>query len=843
MAAVGFRLTRERAEADASQALVDELEARTEPEPPRLGWQTAAEHCLADLIDFAPYLGSTERAGLEAALESSGLLVARLVEDATFQLASGELIAVAAEAAPNPLSDCLQVTVPDRLDGKVDERAVVAFLESISCDLSSDAATAVAADGAFRVGSLRGRHSKERPEFIGAAARREALDRERQGASTRLEAARAIINRSEAELAEHRSLLKEAHSLRELLPSTNEIIGAAAAAAAATHATEVAEADRKAAAARAAEADRSSVEASNELQRTAVTLQLPPDRAGLEAVRGELRDLASNLDKCRSLLEALGRSINEWRGAARRWRTAAEDLRAERDDLARIESEHSREQARLVTIEDSIGVEYAEVLATRNRCRAELEEVDARVPEAREERDAAVERKAAARAAAAVAIDERARAEQACDEKRLSLVEALATPGLLDAIADSESAPPNPIVAESTGSEGLRRVLAAVDRLLLTVADSDATLGDSAAEAGESRFKGADLVTAGADRSRPLGSTAARGDTSSTERVSADSVRQSLRRRRDTLGSGWDAEERQPDPALPLVVEVTGPSGKAPLAASVRAVSQQHDQMASLLDHKQSDALRQLLQGLIARELAERVHGATKLVERMNERLDAVRTAHDVGVRLRWRRSGGIDPATDRMVDLLAKLPDLRTEDEEIELRRALSSHLGEARALQPDVPYRQLIAETLDYRQWHEMAIMVRKPGEKEVRLSRRTPLSEGEKKLVTYLPLFAAVAASCDALAEQAGASGDGGPEVARFVVLDDAFAKVSEDNHAKLFGLLVDLDLDLIATSERLWGTHATVPELAITEVVRDAQLGAILLEHYRWNGADLERRPAA
>jgi len=74
---------------------------------------------------------------------------------------------------------------------------------------------------------------------------------------------------------------------------------------------------------------------------------------------------------------------------------------------------------------------------------------------------------------------------------------------------------------------------------------------------------------------------------------------------------------------------------------------------------------------------------------------------------------------------------------------------------------------------------------------------------------------------------------PDALRFVLLDDAFAKVSEDNHPKLFGLLVELDLDFIATSERLWGTHDTVPELAITEVIRDADLETIVLEHSRWN----------
>lgn len=829
-AAVEFRLSGERAAATEAQALVDALADRTEPEPPRLGWQTEADYCLADLIDFKAHLSEAERSGVEAALKSSGLLSAQLLEGGTLELASGELVAAAAPPVAGPLSDCLDVTVPDWLDDRVDTDSVVQLLQSISSDPSSDAATVAATDGSFRVGALHGRHCKDRPEFVGATARREALERERQGASALLDSALAIVRDSEAELARHRSSLDETRRLRERLPSDAAILEAAADVTAAAHAADVAAANREKAAAARNEAERAAVGASNELQRMAVTLQLPQDRPGLEAVRGELRDLGTGLDKCRSLLKALTRSMDDWRGSAARWRAAHDDLRAERGDLAAIESEHDREQARLATIEDSIGAEYAEVVATRDRCRTELEQVENLLPEFRRQRDSAVDVRAEAQASARVAGEERARAEAACEEARSAFIEALATPGLLEALSPLDDDPPAPIVTEAAGPEGLRQVLDAVDRLL----DG----GDVPTDGGRADTEAGEAPGSGIDRNR---SASGAQDTDGTVRVTADSVRQSLRRRRDALGAGWDAEERQPDPALPLVVAVTGPSGRAPLAASARAVSDQRDQMVALLDRKQSEALRELLQGLIAREIAERVHGAARLVERMNERLGAVKTAHDVGVRLRWRRSGELDPATNSMIDLLSRLPDLRTEDDESELRRALSAHLQEARALQPDVPYRQLISEALDYKQWHDMAVMVQRPGDKERRLSRNTPLSEGEKKLVTYLPLFAAVAASCDSIGEQAGASDHDGQAVARFVVLDDAFAKVSEDNHAKLFGLLVELDLDLIATSERLWGTHATVPELAITEVVRDARLGAILLEHYRWDGATLERSP--
>ncbi|MDE2754488.1 MAG: TIGR02680 family protein [Gemmatimonadota bacterium] len=838
-AAVEFRLSGERAAATEAQALVDALADRTEPEPPRLGWQTEADYCLADLIDFKAHLSEAERSGVEAALEASGLLSARLLEGGTLNLASGELVAAAARPVASPLNACLDVTVPDRLDNRVDADSVARLLQSISSDLSSESATVVATDGSFRVGALHGRHRKDRPEFVGTTARREALERERQEASALLDSALAVVRDSEAELAEHRSLLEKAQRLREHLPSDATILEAAADVAAAAHAADVAAASRDQAAADRNEAERAAAGVSNELQRIAVTLQLPQDRPGLEAVRSELRDLNAGLDRCRSLVEVLTRSMGDWRGGAARWRATHDDLHAERADLSGIVAEHDREEARLVTIEDSIGAEYAEVVATRDRCRAELEQVDDLLPEAREQRDSAVSIRAEAQASARVASEERARAEEACEEVRSAFIEALATPGLLGALSPLDDDPPSPIVTEATGPKGLHQLLDAVDRLLDSARGGDPARSGSAdaeaSEASDSRL--------GTDRDRSADIAQGADGPARTARITADSVRQSWRRRRDALGAGWDVEPLQPDPALPLVVEVTGPSGRAPLATSARAVSDQRDQMVALLDHKQSEALRELLQGLIAREIAERVHGAARLVERMNERLGAVKTAHDVEVRLRWRRSGELDPATNSMIDLLTRLPDLRTEDDESELRRALSDHLQEARTLQPDMPYRQLISEALDYKRWHDMAVMVQRPGDKERRLSRNTPLSEGEKKLVTYLPLFAAVAASCDSIGEQAGVSDRDGPAVARFVVLDDAFAKVSEDNHAKLFGLLVELDLDLIATSERLWGTHATVPELAITEVVRDARLGAILLEHYRWDGATLERSPQA
>ncbi len=791
VAEIEQRLRLERSAVEEERALVGELKDRNRLDPPLFGWQVAGEYCLADLLDFAPRLDDAEQAGVEAALESSGLLSARLIDSTTAELASGDLVAIVTGGVPRPLSDHLTVRIPHRLLGEVDEGLVAKLLQSITWDIGSDAANVIATDGSFRVGSLRGRHSKSRAEFIGPAARRAALDRARNEARERLSIARSVVTGSEAELAEHRSTLDEIARRRSNLPSTRQIMRAEADVASAAEDAAAAEAEMARQRERLAEAERASAGAWDALQRLATTLSLPVDRRGIDVARSQLLELRSVLERCRSCLDAVKRSVRHWRDAVVRWRLAGRELQAAQETLGDDETRLSRARTRLATIEKNIGKEYEVVVAVRDRRKTELTEVEARLPIKRRERDRAVESRAEAQAAARAATEGRLLAEKRCEDLRLSLTAVLATPGLLGSVGESDDS--EAVIARSAGSDGLRELLQAIQRMF---------------------------------PDRP------------GEETNADGVRQSQRRRRDSLGAGWDAEARRPEPALPLLIEITGPLGKAPLADAVRVVSEQHQQLSSLLDGKQSDALRGLLQGMIAREIAEKVHGAGRLVELMNERLRPVTTAHEVGVRLRWRRSPELEDTTARMVDLLSKRPDLRTEEEETELRGALSKCLDEARVLKPDVSYRQLIADTLDYKKWHEMSVMVRRSGSRETKLSRRTPLSEGEKKLITYLPLFAAVAASYDALSEQDNIADGSLPGIARFVLLDDAFAKVSEDNHPALFGLLVELDLDFVATSERLWGTHPEVPDLAIVEVVRDARYGAILLEHYRWSGAARE-----
>ena len=645
------RLAAERAAVDEAQAAADKLAAQSEPDPPRFEWQAAADHCLADLIDFCPHLGDGQRAGLEAALEASGLLSARLSEEGGADLANGELVAIASSGVQSPLSDLLRVAVPYRLIGAVDAGQVAKLLESISADTSTGAATAAGVDGAFRVGALEGRHRKERAEFIGASARRDALERDRRAAAEALQQARAAADATETELAELADSREDASRLLSEVPATSRIEEATGAFGAAAAAAETAANARQDASRRAADAEREAAEASNELQRAAVTLGLPSDRDGLVSFKADLDEIGATLHGCRSHTAATARSAEAWSAAAGRWRSAAEDLRTEQAELGKIGGEHDRQNDRLTTIRGSIGEEYEKVVAERDRRRTEKETAETGLQEVRGDRDAAVERRAQSKAEAEVAAERRQQAASECEEARQSLAVAVATPGLLEAVAPAASSSAvEQIASAHSGAEGLDDMVAGIEKLL-----ADGHNGGAPADGG---------AKAGA--------------------ADVNSVYQSLRQRRENLGAGWDAEARQPGPSLPLIVEVAGPAGRAPLAEAARAASEQHRQLAGLLDQKQSDALRELLQGLIATETAEKVHGAEGLVELMNDRLASVTTAHAVGVRLRWRLSPELDAPTARMVELLAKRPDLRLEDDQNELRALLSERLDEAPSARP---------------------------------------------------------------------------------------------------------------------------------------------------------------
>ncbi len=771
----------ERAAADVARLRSELAEVRGAEELPlpRARWQGAepADPALfASLVDFSPGLDDGRRAGIEAACEAAGLLTAAVRADGSVVTGSGELLAAAGPPVTPNLASLLVPAVPD--DAGIDAATVSRVLAHIGIGAGSTAALWVADDGRFGSGPLRGRHAKATAEHIGAGARAAAREQRIAVLGAQLI---ELAQRHETERAIHTALTIFRTDLREIaaaVPPTTAVDDDDAAAAGAVRdaqrAAERAMTLRTAATTASAAAEQAWARA----QTAAAEAGLSLDAALLKATAAAVEDSAAVLRLLPDHIATTRRSQADWAGAIADWQHEAEQVReaAELADSAAAISTAARTE--LTTAEAALGEEPERVAVQVEETTARRDGLAVDLDAARGSHTIAVAAAATARADAGAAEQSAADAERGCRAVRAALLKVAATPGLLPTAAAGE---PPELPADGDTVDGAARLVAAV-----------------------------------------------RDGVPSPERdVDEDALDRSLRAIRDSLGAGWDAEARRGSDGAPVAVEVSGPYGRRALLDATLQVASDLRRAQGLLTAQQDQALRNLLHGRIAHEVAAALFDARELVDSMNAILGEITTSQGIGVRLDWRTRSDLDPATATALRLLAKDPDARTAEEDASVRTAVAGLVEEARAADPDASYRDVIGGVLDYRSWHELKIYLRRPGRSDEVLSRRTRLSEGEKKLVTYLPMAAAAAASAAAHDPQ----GVGAP---RLILLDDAFAKVSEDNHARLFGLLVSLDLDFVVTSERLFGTHASVPELAITEVLRDPDLRTIALVHYYWDG---------
>ncbi len=244
---------------------------------------------------------------------------------------------------------------------------------------------------------------------------------------------------------------------------------------------------------------------------------------------------------------------------------------------------------------------------------------------------------------------------------------------------------------------------------------------------------------------------------------------------------------------------------------------------------------RKLFEDHVLGQLGEALRAVRRksedLVAAMNDQLRDVSTSQGIRVRLRWRLRDELPAEARRAVELLRQPLGSLLADQKDELRDSLHRLIDVSRAEAPEESYAVHLARALDYRQWNAFTVQYHRPETGDWRdLQRRTALSQGEQKVLCYLPLFAAAAAHFTSVAGAA-------PHAPRFVLLDDAFLKIDVLTHPLLFGLLVQLDLDFVVTSERLWGTHATVPSLAIYEALRSPGERGIAQYEHRWDGHQL------
>ena len=252
------------------------------------------------LVDFAESLGQAERAAIEGALEGAGVLDAWVFPDGRLLgPGSDDVALVPAPIAPGP-------TLADHLRPAPGEPAVAGavvdqLLRSIGCAAYDGHGLAVGLDGRYAFGPARGRHPKQRAQYIGAAARAENRARR----LVELETALAQLARADEELTAGRASLaarrRRAVAERERFPSEQQVRDTHAAHVRAALDAEAARRAFEAADAAAIDAERAADLTVQDIEIVAGRHQLDPrgDEAALELVSEQVDRYADGLGALR----------------------------------------------------------------------------------------------------------------------------------------------------------------------------------------------------------------------------------------------------------------------------------------------------------------------------------------------------------------------------------------------------------------------------------------------------------------------------------------------------------------------------------------------------------------
>ncbi|MFE3484317.1 TIGR02680 family protein [Streptomyces griseus] len=784
-------------------------ERRTDPEPPAPYHRSAVRDAANGtpfyrLVDFAEHLNSAERAGLEAALEASGLLDAWVsTGGALLDPLSGDTLLDAAPAHdPLPVAQTLAsalrpVAQPDSgiTSDQVEHllSAIVLAPATWTTDGGTATASTVHFDGSWRLGALRGQHHKSAAEYVGAAVRAET----RRRALAELE---DRLGQTERQLAEARTELAAADSRRRApaqaerdFPRAQRLSDAWS-----THASE--ERAARALSAKAAEAARQAEEARalavstrSEADATATAHDLPTDTVALDRVRTALASLFTGVGHLRRAVNGTVARLGGSQADDRRYAEAREK-RTEVEEGYRLRHRQLlTAQQDLRTREAAVGSSEEKILADEQAAKDRIAHAVRAIPSREREHNGL--------------RDQRVRAEE--KEERLR-----------EELADQEA------TVIETG-RALRGALSRPEIVIGAGLDRT-TLPDQLQD---------DPGTSARDRLRALRTLAEavdRGLGRHREEVSDSLLLKRHTTLRDQLAGGYDAQLDEHDGIK--VCRLLDDYGSHDVAVVGERIAVEAAEARGRLTERESDVFQRFLTGELGDHLSTQVITAANLVAALNDTLKTVQTSHGLGVELLWKLNDDAEADVRVAVELLRSPSSLRTREQTEQLRDVLQRRIEDARRADPSAGYTAHLRTALDYRSWftfHTFVVEDAVPGRRR-KLTGRTGLSQGEQRVLSYLVLFAAAAAHFTSLAHVA-------PHAPRLILLDDAFAKVDEPTHGRLGRILVDLDLDFVLTSERLMGNWAEVSSLHIYECLRDPHVRGVATLHYTWNGR--HRQPAS
>ncbi|MBT2521823.1 TIGR02680 family protein [Arthrobacter sp. ISL-28] len=778
------RLTEERAK----------VKAERDPAPPAPVLARTKRndgHALWQVIDFESGLDADARAGLEAALQASGLLDA-WVRPGGLLLDPEHLdVVLSATASNSPVGDILGgILVPDLpivCDLTADD--VGRVLAAIGTGSDPDALVWVRPDGSWRLGPTQGRAAKQQAQFIGATARAQERTRRLAVLDAGLAEQFAARDAAERDYSGLSTAIAELDHWVESVPSGQALLSAWTRLGERREAEEREERENRSAQAFAHAARTAAANARDALERLAAEQALPADRGGLEAVEQELRGLDEQL-------QGSVRQNRSIRGGVALWIEALGEVDIATAALA-------EEQAAETEARRNASASRAALEALRASVGDSVQELERKIREVRKSQQA----------------------HKATEENATKQVEALIK---AFGVAEADSRNAKARLAEHLDERtAIFANLVAIGSVPGLFEAAGATQEDAAVVSG---LKG---HPPGEPVARQVAAAAEVLAGLSQEDVSTAFTR--VWRNYNEAASGPAADHQPVVSEYGPLLAVTGrdEAGDAAVVVLAQRVGASVERDRGLLTDREKQQFEQHILGELGDAIRKCRRDADELVVAMNDQLGHVATSQGIRVKLDWKLRDDVPAEARAAVELLAQPVGALIPEERAKLRDVLHRLIEASRAERPELSYGEHLAAALDYRTWSEFTIRYtrpERPGHWE-RLHRRSALSQGEQKVLCYLPLFAAAASHFTSLAGAA-------PHAPRLVLLDDAFPKIDVRTHPLLFGLLVQLDLDFVITSERLWGDHQTVPSLAIYEALRDPSQRGIAQYEYRWDGRALQ-----
>ncbi|MDR1934293.1 MAG: TIGR02680 family protein [Candidatus Accumulibacter sp.] len=782
-------LRRQRAGLEDERQRLAAGEDAVPPEPATRAAGVRAQRLGAPLwrlVDFQPRLDAPERAGLEAALEGSGLLDAWLSPDGALTDRQGRPLLDASwlrrgPAAGPRLNDALVPALPDGCP--VTETTLTALLAGVAYGLQDppEAETWLSPDGRFRLGALAGAWQKPAARYIGHSAR----ERARQQRLKEIAAALAELDAASEALEQQFQALdadcQQADREWRGAPSDRPLHDAISAATSAGREVDRARQRLEHAEKRFREAETALQTAREQLRRDATDLRLPPE--------------AERLPEVEQALDHFDQAQRQLAQAAREWQRAWPDHleQRQREDEAQAALEQAEEA--LTLAEDQAGQARTRFETLQQSIGQQVEELLLKLAAARNARD---------------------RAEQHAEDCRKTLNRAETT----RAVADSQLREAEQTLAERGGAraDAAERLRHFADSGLLVSALPDLELPE---------HWGIDLTLNLARRVEQalahINDDEAAWERTRTQ-ISADL--NELQRGLSALGHQTVAEPN--DWGVTVTIQYQNRTERPDALA--RRLAEDIAQRGELLSAREREVLENHLQAEIAAEIQRLMRAADERVNAINAELHKRPTTTGVRYRLQWEplsaeegAPAGLETARKRLLNTSADLwsaEDRRTVG--VMLQQQIAAERERADADAAGVSLIDQLARALDYRHWHRFRIQRQQDGQWR-KLSG--PASSGEGALGLTVPLFAAIASFY----------GQGGSPLApRLMLLDEVFAGIDDDARAHCMGLVREFDLDFVITSEREWACYAELPGVAICQLQRREGIDAVYVSRWIWDG---------